>query len=423
MLVMDAKGRVLPTPIRKSYAEGLDVSEYWTSVSGARKGAIQKVQSVSEPGYISKMVMNTTMDTLVKDNDCGTDKGISLDVDERDILDRYTAAPIKVGSRTLPAGTLITPEIKSTLRNNKVGKVVVRSPLRCLHGPGICQKCFGLDSDGHLPPVGTNIGILAGQALGERSVQLAMKAFHTGGSAASKSGLTDDFQQVQDLLNLPKVLPGSATLSAVTGKVEEIRKDPAGGHDVIVDGRRHYVPNSRGVPMYDGSPLKKGMDVKKGSAISGGPVNPHELLELTGIEHTQGHLAGALYDRYKSEGIRRRNAEVVVKAVTNLTEVLHPGSSTHFIRGDYAPTSQVVAHNRSLAVGQKPVLHKPLLKGVDMMPLEVQEDWMAKLNHERLHDTVIDAAQRGWTSHIHGPHPIPAIAYAAEFGRGKPGEY
>lgn len=423
MLVMDAKGRTLPTPIRKSYAEGLDVSEYWTSVSGARKGAIQKVQSVSEPGYVSKLVMNTTMNTLIKDHDCGTDKGISLDVDEKDILDRFTAVPVKVGGRTIPAGTLITPEIKSTLRNNKVGKVVVRSPLRCLHGPGVCQKCFGLDSDGQLPPVGTNIGVLAGQALGERSVQLAMKAFHTGGSAASKASLTDEFEQVQNLLNLPKVLPGSATLSSVSGKVEDIHKDPAGGHDVIIDGKRHYVPNSRGVPTYEGVPLKKGMEVKKGAAISEGPINPHELLELTGIEHTQGHLAGALYDRYKSEGIRRRNAEVVVKAVTNLTEVLDPGSSSEFVRGDYAPTSKVNAVNRSLPAGHKPVLHKPLLKGVDMMPLEVQEDWMAKLNHERLHETIIDAAQRGWTSNIHGPHPVPAIAYAAEFGRGKPGEY
>jgi DNA-directed RNA polymerase subunit beta' len=165
------------------------------------------------------------------------------------------------------------------------------------------------------------------------------------------------------------------------------------------------------------------MEVKKGAPISQGPINPHELLELTGIEHTQGHLAGALYDRYKSEGIRRRNAEVVVKAVTNLTEVLHPGSSTDFIRGDYAPTSKVQVFNRNLAPGQKPVVHKPLLKGVDMMPLEVQEDWMARLNHERLHNTIIDAAQRGWTSHIHGAHPIPGIAYAAELGRGKPGEY
>jgi DNA-directed RNA polymerase beta subunit/DNA-directed RNA polymerase beta' subunit len=423
MLVMDAKGRTIPTPIRKSYAEGLDISGYWTSTSGARKGAIQKVQSVSDPGYTSKMVMNTTMNTLVKDHDCGTDKGISLDVDERDILDRFTAAPIKVGSKTIPAGTLITPEVKNTLRNNKIGKVVVRSPLRCLHGPGICQKCFGLDSDGNLPPVGTNIGVLAGQALGERSVQLAMKAFHTGGSAASKAELTDDFKQVSNLLSVPKTLPGSATLSTVTGKVDDIRKDPAGGHDVIIDGKRHYVPHSRGLPVYEGVPIKKGMEVKKGSAISGGPVNPHELLDLTGIEHTQGHIAGALYDLYKGEGIRRRNAEVVVKAATNLTEVLHPGSSTEFIRGDYAPTSKVQAYNRSLPKGHVPIVHKPLLKGVEMMPLEMQEDWLAQLNHQRLHETVINAAQRGWTSAIHGPHPIPAIAYAAQFGMGKPGEY
>lgn len=424
MLVVDAKGRTIPTPIRKSYAEGLDVSGYWTSMSGARKGVIQKVQSVEEPGYASKLVMQTVMNNLITDHDCGTDKGISLNVDEKDILDRFTAIPIKAGNKTIPAGTLVTPELKSTLRNNNIGKVVVRSPMRCLHGPGICQKCYGLDENGHLPDKGTNVGIIAGQALGERSVQLAMKSFHTGGSAAAKSELVDEFQQVKNLFELPATLPGSAILSTVSGKVTDIKKDPAGGYDVVIDGKKHYVPQSRGVPMYNGVHLKKGVEVKKGAALSGGSINPHELLDLTGIEHTQGHLANALYDIYKDEGIRRRNVEVVVKGLTNLTKIEHPGSSDEFIRGDFAPTTRVAAINRSLPKDAKPIVHKPVLKGVDIMPLAMQEDWMAKLNHERLATTVVEAAQRGWASHIHGLHPVPAVAYAAEIGRSsKPGEY
>jgi DNA-directed RNA polymerase subunit beta' len=417
MLMANHKGEIIPNPVRKSYAEGLDIAGYWTATSGGRKGVIQKVQAVQEPGHITKQVLNSTMNNLIIDHDCGTDKGISLPIDEKDILDRFTAADVKLGNRTVKAGALITPELKSAFRNNNVGKVVVRSPLRCLHGPGLCQKCFGYTEDGRLPDIGLNVGILAGQAIGERATQLAMKAFHQGGTASSKSALVDQFEQVQDLLWFPKTLPGSATLSTLSGKVTKIEKDPAGGHNVFVEGERHYVPQNRGVPIYDKKHLVVGTEVKKGLPISEGRVNPQEMLPLTGIEPVQALLASNLNDMYKDQGIRRRNHEVVIKALTNLTRIKDAGSSTHFIRGDFAPTTFVSSLNRKMAKGEHPIVHEPLLKGVNVLPLDMQEDWMAKLNHEGLAETVINAAQQGWRSNIHGLHPIPAVVYAAELGK------
>jgi DNA-directed RNA polymerase subunit beta' len=422
MLIANAKGEIIPTPVRKSYSEGLDLADYWTSMSGARKGIIQKVQQVQEPGYLSKQVMNSVMNNTIADNDCGTNKGISLATDEKDVLDRYLATSVKAGDKTLKAGTLITPDIRNTLRNNKVGKVVVRSPLRCQHGPGICKKCYGLTEDGKEPEVGLNVGVLAGQALGERATQLAMKAFHTGGTAATKEGLVDEFTRVKDLLLFPKTLPGAATLSTATGKVEKIEKDPAGGHNVYIGGQRHYVPQKRGVPTLGGKILRPGMQVRKGAAISRGPVNPHEMLPLTGVEPVQGYLSNELHQIYGPHGIRRRNTEVVVKSMTNLTKVEDPGDHKDFIRGDFAPQSRVANLNRQ-AKGKKPIQHTPILKGVNMLPLDMQEDWVARMNHQRLSQTVVDAAQQGWTSKLHGRHPIPPVVYGADLGRAKPGEY
>ena len=417
MLMANHKGEIIPNPVRKSYAEGLDIAGYWTATSGGRKGVIQKVQAVQEPGHITKQVMNSTMNNLILDHDCGTDKGISLSIDEKDILDRFTAADVRLGNRTVKAGTLITPELRSAFRNNNVGKVVVRSPLRCLHGPGLCQKCYGLTENGTLPEKGLNVGVLAGQAIGERATQLAMKAFHQGGTASSKSALVDQFEQVQDLLLFPKQLPGSATLSTVNGKVTKIEKDPAGGHNVTIEGERHYIPLSRGAPLYDKKPLVVGTEVKKGMPISEGRVNPHEMLPLTGIEPVQALLASNLADMYEGQGIRRRNHEVVIKALTNLTKIKDAGSSTHYIRGDFAPTTFVTSTNRGMAKGDHPIVHEPILKGVNVLPIDMQEDWMAKLNHEGLSETVINAAQQGWRSNIHSLHPIPSVVYAAELGK------
>jgi DNA-directed RNA polymerase subunit beta' len=434
MLMMNAKGETIPTPIRKSWSEGLDVGDYWTQMSGARKGVVQKVQSVQQPGYFTKQVINSVMNNSIGTDDCATGKGISLPVDERDILDRYLATGIRSGSKSFKAGTLVTPGVRDSLRNNKVRRVVVRSPLRCEHGDGICGKCYGLDEDGTNPTVGKNVGITSAQSIGERATQLSMRTFHEGGIApVGKKGkqaaaLTDEFNRVQQLTLMPKHVPGSAPLSTMTGKVTKVQKDPAGGHNVFINDRRHYIPQDRGEPMaYSGDKarkIKRGMQISKGSPLSAGPVNVNEMLPLTGVDKVQGYMAGQLYGLYKGEGIRRRNIETVVKSLTNLTQVNDPGDHKEYLRGDFVPTSKVQALNKSLASKKRrPVMHTPVLKGVKTLPLDMQTDWMARLNHESLNDTIIDAANQGWSSNIHGKHPIPGLAYGAEFGKGKPPRY
>lgn len=431
MLMMNAKGEIIPTPIRRSWSEGLDVGDYWTQMSGARKGVVQKVQSVQEPGYFTKQMINSVMNNAIGTDDCGVRKGISLPVDERDVLDRYLAQDVRSGSKLFKAGTLITPGMRDSMRNNKIRRVVVRSPLRCEHGDGICAKCYGLDEDGTNPAVGKNVGIMSAQSIGERATQLAMRTFHEGGIApVGKKGraqalLTDEFQRVQQLVQMPKTVPGAATLSTVAGKVTRVEKDPAGGTNVYINDVRHYVPQNRGEPIAlvgdKAQPLRRGVQINKGTPLSKGPVNMQEMLPLTGINKVQGYMAGQLYDLYKGEGIRRRNIETVVKSMTNLTQVKDPGDHPDFIRGDFAPTSQIQAFNKQLAAAKKrPVVHSPVLKGVKTLPLDIQTDWMARLNHERLNETIIDAANQGWSSNIHGTHPIPAMAHGAEFGKKKP---
>jgi DNA-directed RNA polymerase subunit beta' len=431
LLMANAKGEVIPSPIRKSYAEGLDSGDYWTSMSGARKGIIQKVQSVRDPGYLTKQIMNTVMSNIISTPDCGTKKGISLDIHEKDILDRFLAVDTKSGSRTIKAGTLITPEVRDSFRNNGIKKVVVRSPLRCEHAEGLCAKCHGLDEEGKLPEFGRNVGIQAGQALGERSTQLAMKSFHSGGVVAvgkatsGSGGVVDRFDRVQQLLRMPQHVPDSAPLAKVSGEVTKIEKHPAGGHNIFIGGQKHYVNSKNGDPLFFSSsghrPLEVGDSVSKGVPLASGPINPSEMLPLAGIHKVQNYLTGEIHELYKGEGIRRRNVEVVVKSLTNVSQVKDPGDSEHYLHGDIVPTSRAMAKNKELIkLGKRPAELTPIIKGVGMIPLAVQQDYLANLNHQRIKDTLVDAANQGWHSDIHGHHPIPGIVYGAEFGKGKP---
>jgi len=424
VLFVDGKGDVVPNPVRRSYSEGLTTTDYWAATSGGRKGIIQKVQSVSEPGYMTKMMTNSTIDQIVDTDDCGTERGIALSVTEPDIIGRYTTAPINMApGKSLPAGTLLTPDLVTRIRNNRGNaKVVVRSPLRCNHATGLCARCAGLNEHGQPHDLGTNVGVLASQAIGERGTQLAMRAFHAGGvfEPGGASSLTaGGMDRALDLLYLPQKVKGSAVLAPLSGTVTQVRKDPAGGVRVAVRSgaaaTEVYIPQDR-APL---STLRAGATVKRGDLLSSGPVNPHELLPLAGVNRTQGHLAEELHDLYGNYGIRRRHSELLVRAVTGVTKIEDPGDHPGFLRGDYANVAAVQQWNKQNKTG-RPVQHAPVLRGVKQIPLDVQEDWLARLNHNRLQSTLVEAAQQGWSSDLHGTHPIPGIIYGEEFGKGTP---
>ena len=432
VLVADTDGSPVPIPIKRSYSEGLSAPEYWASMSGARMGTLAKVSGTSRPGALTKDVVNVSMDQLIVENDCGTTRGISLKVDDPEVLDRYTANATQVKGSSIPAGTLVTPELLGRLRNNKITRLPVRSPLKCDLGEGICKKCYGLTEDGHEPSMGSNVGAVAAQAIGEPAVNLSMKSFHTGGVVSAGGGAkTDDFTRLSNLLKMPETLRGSATISEVTGTVrkDSIKEDPAGGWRVIVKGtdrfrnpqeKEHYIPGSR---KLSGQMIKAlaGEDVKihAGEPISSGPINPKELLRAAGIEQTRNFLTNEMYDTYKKVGpVKRRNMEVVVRAVTNLTDIEDPGDSD-WIRGDTTRSSLVAAKNRELVKkGKKPAAHRPILRGINQVPLDMQEDWLARLQYQALERTIVDGVTQGWKSDIHGLHPIPAMVYGEEFGMG-----
>jgi DNA-directed RNA polymerase subunit beta' len=423
MLVTDSQGKTVPVPITKSYSEGLDIGSYWASMHGARMGTISRVEGTWRPGLIGKQITQTTMNQMITGQDCKTNKGVPIRVDDREVLDRYLARDVKLGVKggkdkgNIPAGTLLSPDVINRLRNNKVDEVSVRSPLKCSHGEGLCATCYGLNEKGQLYSNGTNVGIIAAQALGEPASQLSMNAFHTGGVVGAKGTTASGvFTRLEQLVNLPATLPGSAVLSNVTGKVTKVVKDPAtGGHDVYIDKQRHFAGSRRKVAV------KRGQTVSKGEALTAGPKNPHDMLPLSGLPSVQRYLTDEIHNVYKNEGpVKRRNVEVFVRSMTNLGEVLDPGDHPVLLRGDRTPVAEVSTYNSKLGAGAKPVIHRPMLKGVSLLPLEMQTDWLAKMQSSRLKQTVIDAAAEGWKTELHSTHPIPGMAYGKDFGKGTP---
>lgn len=417
MLLVDSNGKTIASPVTKSYSEGLPTSQTFIQAFGARKGVMDRQLQTSLPGELSKMLVSSNMDNVVSMKDCGTHEGIEELLEDPDITDRFAADDVYA---VVKYNDVITPAVVEKARKRNLKTIKVRSAIKCEAQNGVCAKCSGLDENGVEYTVGTNIGVISAQTISEPATQLIMKTFHTGGVAGAGGGITGAFDRLQQVLLMPENLPNKATLASIDGKVTDIKESPVGGYDVYIGTVMHHVPTHYTVKV------KIGDEMKAGDVMSSGVIKPQELLQYKGINAVRDYLKGELYNLYKEDGpVRKGIIEQIIKTLTSLTEVDAPGKS-NYIAGDVAPLNKIKTLNKKLSKADQ-IQHSPILKGINMFPTAYTSgedaDWMARMGYRYILDTLKDGASQGWNSSIHGYHPIPALVYSQEFGKGKDGKY
>jgi DNA-directed RNA polymerase subunit beta' len=460
-MVDDHKGNPNPSPIVNSFSEGLPFSSYWSTVYGARAAAVDKQLQTANPGAFNKDIMASAVTNVISEEDCGTTKGLSFSLLDKsgkfrpqDLEDRYLSKDVKIGDRIIArAGAPVTGALLNALRDKKIGKLDVRSPLTCKSPKGTCSKCFGLNEHGASPSIGDNVGAVSGQALSEPLTQMTMRTFHTGGISGTR-GVVSGYEKIDKLFKMHKIERGKATLSEVNGKVEKVTSR-AGGKDVVIGGKDHFIERD----LWDSKLVRVGGKVKKGDIISKGLVQPKELVKLKGMLEAQDYVSGQIQEAYESQGVpvKRRAVETVIRSIGNTTKITDPGDSD-FLYGEVAPWTVVEDYNEkslgkiptkdslghllreaigglkigevitersktiiekegksSVEVGPKPIRHKEFLAGIQRVPV-LRNDWMAQMGYRDIADALVGGAATLSESDLHGYSPVPAFAYGAEFG-------
>jgi len=204
-LMAKPDGSIIETPIKANFREGLDVLQYFISTHGARKGLADTALKTANSGYLTRRLVDVAQDMVVSINDCGTENGLTMtpiieggDVVEplhERVLGRVTALDIlKPGTEEVlvEKGTMLDEAIVSSMEENGVDEVLVRSAITCDADFGVCKKCYGRDlARGHLVNKGEAVGVIAAQSIGEPGTQLTMRTFHIGG-AASRSAAANN---------------------------------------------------------------------------------------------------------------------------------------------------------------------------------------------------------------------------------------
>ena len=192
-LMSDPKGEIIDRPIKANFREGLSVLEYFISTHGARKGLADTALRTADSGYLTRRLVDVAQDVIIREIDCGTTDGVPYplhnekgDVDEnligRCLLDDVAGVD---GAVLLAAGEYMTSmDQLRAMDAGKIEELVIRTVMTCHAEHGVCQKCYGWDLATARPVnIGTAVGIIAAQSIGEPGTQLTMRTFHTGGVA------------------------------------------------------------------------------------------------------------------------------------------------------------------------------------------------------------------------------------------------
>ncbi|MFA5022068.1 MAG: DNA-directed RNA polymerase subunit beta' [Patescibacteria group bacterium] len=238
-LVTNPAGDIIELPVKGNFKEGFDVLEYFISTHGARKGLSDTALRTANAGYLTRRLVDVSQDMVINEIDCGDTEGIvmtkkaseamGLNLVER-VKGRYVLEKIvdpKTKKTIIDVGELINSEKLALLRELDLPQIHIRSVMNCKTRRGVCQKCYGWDL-AHNKPVamGTAVGIIAAQSIGEPGTQLTMRTFHTGGVAGLD--ITQGLPRVEEVFEArpPK---HRAFVAEVDGliKMEESKREGA----------------------------------------------------------------------------------------------------------------------------------------------------------------------------------------------------
>ena len=451
------KRGIEPTPIKRSYSEGLTAAEYWSTVPEVRANNVATVVSVSEPGEMAKVLVNNMIGTTVSSTDCGTQNGVHFRIDDGHLLDRFSQA-----SHGLSRNTLITPRVVQQLKARGIPELLVRSPMTCAAQHGVCQHCQGHSEKGQIHSIGAPVGVRAAQAMAEPLTQMALSSKHAVLTIKERKLEPQGLKGVRQLLEIPHAFKHEAVLAPAAGVISRIEKAPQGGHYIYFGSQKLYANPELTVRA------TSGQHVEAGDALTDGIPHPGKIVAAKGIGAGRSYFVNALHRVYQGEGLNidKRHLELLAKSELNHVRFMeadphHP----EFLKGDTVnynafrdaymkdvdrmSVDQAVGHRLGQEVlhhtvgtpitpnlakelkghGVKEVMVNKRLPQVEfvmkpfaMNPL-LETDWMARLSHRYLKGSIQQAVHFGEESDIHGAHPVPAYAYGAELRHGPSGTF
>ncbi len=410
-LMANPSGRIIELPIKSNFREGLTVLEYFISTHGARKGLADTALRTADSGYLTRRLVDVAQDTIVRQIDCGTDRGITVDEmrDGREVIEdlfdrivgRVAFLAVKhpeTGEILVDKNELIDEAIAREIIAAQIKQVTIRSVLTCRTHHGVCIRCYGRNlATGKMVEIGEAVGIIAAQSIGEPGTQLTMRTFHTGGVAGDD--ITQGLPRIQELFEArnPK---GQATITEIAGTVTEVRE--------VKDKREIEVSGEAETKVYNvpyGSRIRvtKGTVLQAGDELTEGSVDPKEMLRVKGLRGVQNYLLREVQRVYRLQGvdINDKHVEVMVRQMMRKVRIVDSGT-TELLPGTYVDLFDYEeANKKALLSGGEPAVARAALLGITKASLET-DSFLSAASFQETTRVLTEAAIKGKVDRLIG---------------------
>ncbi|CAM4483885.1 DNA-directed RNA polymerase subunit beta' [Paenibacillus tarimensis] len=410
-LMANPSGRIIELPIKSNFREGLTVLEYFISTHGARKGLADTALRTADSGYLTRRLVDVAQDVIVREDDCGTDKGfmVSKIQDGKEVIEdlydriegRYSFETIRhpeTGEVIVNRNELIDSNKADAIIEAGVAKLQIRSVLSCRARHGVCKICYGRNlATGKHVEIGEAVGIIAAQSIGEPGTQLTMRTFHTGGVAGDD--ITQGLPRIQELFEArnPK---GQAIITELDGVVKEIR-EAKDRREIEVQGEAE----SKVYAVTYGSRIRvtEGQHIEAGDEITDGSIDPKDMLRIKGIRGVQNYILQEVQRVYRNQGveINDKHVEVMIKQMLRKIRIVDAGETT-LLPGAFVDIHEYEEANReAILAGREPAVAKPVLLGITKASLET-DSFLSAASFQETTRVLTDAAIKGKVDQLLG---------------------
>ena len=428
----------IEVPIYSCFREGLNVSEFFTSTHGVRKGLTDTALKTAESGYLTRRLVDVAQNVIIKDDDCGTDKGYMVS----DLIDRKTNTKIesfidrisgryskqdvfdpKTGELIIASDEYITDSIAKRIVDAGITKMLIRSVFTCKSRNGICRMCYGRNmATGKDVEIGEAVGVMAAQSIGEPGTQLTMRTFHTGGVAGA-GDITQGLPRVEELFEArcPK---GVAVIAQISGTITAINKiEGTPRQEVVITNEQeshvHKINGNQTLRSW----VEVGEQIEAGKALTEGPLDPKELLKVAGVSEVQDYILKEVKKVYQSQGIEisDKHLEVMIKQMMKKVIIVDKGD-TDLNVGVQLSLNEMTRINRdALLSGKTPATFKPVLLGISKASVET-DSFLSAASFQETTKVLTDATIKGKVDYLVGLKENVIIGKLIPAGTGCVGE-
>ena len=217
----------------------------------------------------------------------------------------------------------------------------------------------------YLLAVGTMLSVEDGQ-----EVQAGDVLARVSREASKTRDITGGLPRVAELFEA-RIPKDNSVIAKISGRIEFVKDYKAKRKIAIVpeegDPIEYLIPKSKVLEVQEGDM------VKRGDALISGSPNPHDILDVMGVEALAEYLVAEIQEVYRLQGVKinDKHIEVIVRQMLQKVEITSGGDTT-LLPGEQLDYLEMMEYNAKLPKNGVPAEGRPVLLGITKASLQTR---------------------------------------------------